>query len=169
MGAGEVTAWLGSDKTRLDLVQHQIKEQFCLFLPRSVGARTLGAGLCTESAGLEQAGPRGGMVLTHPSIALGPACTLSSCMEVTNGPDVCLGAHHARGSGWAAPVPACPPQQAAPQVESAQAFTWQSQLRHRWDEGRRHCYANICDAQLQYSYEYLGNTPRLVITPLTDR
>ncbi|NXN68995.1 DYH17 protein, partial [Himantopus himantopus] len=54
-------------------------------------------------------------------------------------------------------------------VESAQAFTWQSQLRHRWDEGRRHCYANICDAQLQYSYEYLGNTPRLVITPLTDR
>uniref|UniRef100_A0A8C3GPM7 Dynein axonemal heavy chain 17 n=1 Tax=Cairina moschata TaxID=8855 RepID=A0A8C3GPM7_CAIMO len=54
-------------------------------------------------------------------------------------------------------------------VESAQAFTWQSQLRHRWDEGKMHCYANICDAQLQYSYEYLGNTPRLVITPLTDR
>lgn len=55
------------------------------------------------------------------------------------------------------------------QVESSQAFTWQSQLRHRWDEEKRHCYANICDAQLQYSYEYLGNTPRLVITPLTDR
>ncbi|NXU59271.1 DYH17 protein, partial [Turnix velox] len=54
-------------------------------------------------------------------------------------------------------------------VENAQAFTWQSQLRHRWDEGKKHCYANICDAQLQYSYEYLGNTPRLVITPLTDR
>ncbi|KFO10722.1 Dynein heavy chain 17, axonemal, partial [Balearica regulorum gibbericeps] len=52
-------------------------------------------------------------------------------------------------------------------VESAQAFTWQSQLRHRWDEGKRHCYTNICDAQFQYSYEYLGNTPRLVITPLT--
>ncbi|NWI54818.1 DYH17 protein, partial [Calyptomena viridis] len=54
-------------------------------------------------------------------------------------------------------------------VESAQAFAWQSQLRHRWDEGKKHCYANICDAQLQYAYEYLGNTPRLVITPLTDR
>ncbi|XP_008068583.1 dynein heavy chain 17, axonemal [Carlito syrichta] len=54
-------------------------------------------------------------------------------------------------------------------VESAQAFTWQSQLRHRWDEEKRHCFANICDAQIQYSYEYLGNTPRLVITPLTDR
>ncbi|KAB0366479.1 hypothetical protein FD754_010635 [Muntiacus muntjak] len=54
-------------------------------------------------------------------------------------------------------------------VESSQAFTWQSQLRHRWDEERKHCFANICDAQIQYSYEYLGNTPRLVITPLTDR
>ncbi|XP_063574371.1 dynein axonemal heavy chain 17 [Pongo abelii] len=54
-------------------------------------------------------------------------------------------------------------------VESSQAFTWQAQLRHRWDEEKRHCFANICDAQIQYSYEYLGNTPRLVITPLTDR
>ncbi|NXU85060.1 DYH17 protein, partial [Xiphorhynchus elegans] len=54
-------------------------------------------------------------------------------------------------------------------VESDQAFAWQSQLRHRWDDGKKHCYANICDAQLQYAYEYLGNTPRLVITPLTDR
>ncbi|NXX48555.1 DYH17 protein, partial [Tricholaema leucomelas] len=54
-------------------------------------------------------------------------------------------------------------------VENAQEFTWQSQLRHRWDDSSQHCYANICDAQLRYEYEYLGNTPRLVITPLTDR
>ncbi|XP_067914454.1 dynein axonemal heavy chain 17-like [Heterodontus francisci] len=54
-------------------------------------------------------------------------------------------------------------------VENIQAFTWQSQLRHRWDEEKQHCFANICDAQFRYSYEYLGNTPRLVITPLTDR
>uniref|UniRef100_A0A4W3K7X4 Dynein axonemal heavy chain 17 n=1 Tax=Callorhinchus milii TaxID=7868 RepID=A0A4W3K7X4_CALMI len=54
-------------------------------------------------------------------------------------------------------------------VENIQAFTWQSQLRHRWDDDQKHCFANICDAQFKYSYEYLGNTPRLVITPLTDR
>uniref|UniRef100_A0A8C2C2Q0 AAA+ ATPase domain-containing protein n=1 Tax=Cyprinus carpio TaxID=7962 RepID=A0A8C2C2Q0_CYPCA len=54
-------------------------------------------------------------------------------------------------------------------VENSQAFLWLSQLRHRWGEREKHCFANICDAQFLYSYEYLGNTPRLVITPLTDR
>ncbi|MGH0123009.1 UNVERIFIED_CONTAM: hypothetical protein FKN15_017132 [Acipenser sinensis] len=54
-------------------------------------------------------------------------------------------------------------------VENSQAFVWLSQLRHRWDDEKKHCLANICDAQFFYSYEYLGNTPRLVITPLTDR
>uniref|UniRef100_A0A8C5P182 Dynein, axonemal, heavy chain 9 n=1 Tax=Jaculus jaculus TaxID=51337 RepID=A0A8C5P182_JACJA len=57
----------------------------------------------------------------------------------------------------------------AQKVDSAQAFLWLSQLRHRWDDEDKHCFANICDAQFLYSYEYLGNTPRLVITPLTDR
>ncbi|XP_044764909.1 dynein beta chain, ciliary [Coccinella septempunctata] len=54
-------------------------------------------------------------------------------------------------------------------VESSSAFQWVSQLRHRWGEAEADCFANICDAQFTYSYEYLGNTPRLVITPLTDR
>lgn len=54
-------------------------------------------------------------------------------------------------------------------VENSQAFQWQSQLRHEWDNDKDNCYANICDAEFQYDYEYLGNTPRLVITPLTDR
>ena len=54
-------------------------------------------------------------------------------------------------------------------IDSALAFQWLSQLRHRWDDEKKQCYANICDAQFRYSYEYLGNTARLVITPLTDR
>ncbi|XP_070187600.1 dynein beta chain, ciliary-like isoform X2 [Littorina saxatilis] len=57
----------------------------------------------------------------------------------------------------------------AQKIDSSQAFLWLSQLRHRWDDGERDCFANICDAQFRYSHEYLGNTPRLVITPLTDR
>ncbi|XP_062830069.1 dynein axonemal heavy chain 9 isoform X5 [Anolis carolinensis] len=57
----------------------------------------------------------------------------------------------------------------AQKVDNAQVFLWLSQLRHRWADEEKHCYANICDAQFLYSYEYLGNTPRLVITPLTDR
>ncbi|XP_069552287.1 dynein axonemal heavy chain 11 [Brachyistius frenatus] len=57
----------------------------------------------------------------------------------------------------------------AQKVTTSQAFQWLSQLRHCWNEQLHHCYINICDAQFLYSYEYLGNTPRLVITPLTDR
>ena len=54
-------------------------------------------------------------------------------------------------------------------VDNVNSFQWQSQLRHRWDLIKNDCFANICDAQFRYQYEYLGNTPRLVITPLTDR
>ncbi|XP_071673847.1 dynein axonemal heavy chain 9-like [Patagioenas fasciata] len=57
----------------------------------------------------------------------------------------------------------------AQKVDNAQAFIWLSQLRHRWSDEERRCFASICDAQFLYSYEYLGNTPRLVIAPLTDR
>lgn len=57
----------------------------------------------------------------------------------------------------------------AQKVTNASAFQWQSQLRHRWDRTDNECYVNICDAEFKYDYEYLGITPRLVITPLTDR
>ncbi|XP_047352693.1 dynein beta chain, ciliary-like [Vespa velutina] len=54
-------------------------------------------------------------------------------------------------------------------ADNVSNFQWQSQLRHRWDDIKDDCYANICDACFLYAYEYLGNVPRLVITPLTDR
>ncbi|KAL7754360.1 hypothetical protein RI367_000341 [Sorochytrium milnesiophthora] len=54
-------------------------------------------------------------------------------------------------------------------AENAQCFSWQSQLRLRWDDNEGDCLINICDAHFHYNYEYLGNTPRLVITALTDR
>jgi dynein heavy chain len=54
-------------------------------------------------------------------------------------------------------------------ADSSQCFSWQSQLRLKWEEEQSDCFINICDAHFRYNYEYLGNTPRLVVTPLTDR
>jgi dynein heavy chain len=57
----------------------------------------------------------------------------------------------------------------AQKVDNVGAFVWQRQLRVKWLDQDNHAYINVCDAQFKYSYEYLGNTPRLVVTPLTDR
>jgi dynein heavy chain len=57
----------------------------------------------------------------------------------------------------------------AERIDSAGDFAWQSQLKFRWDEEKSHCMINISDAEFQYSYEYVGNPGRLVITGLTDR
>ena len=48
-------------------------------------------------------------------------------------------------------------------------FQWQSQLKAYWDPQKDTCNLRVCDATLAYGYEYLGNGPRLVVTPLTDR
>jgi dynein heavy chain len=54
-------------------------------------------------------------------------------------------------------------------VESNLDFKWQSQLRYYWLPEERNVNIRICDFSTQYSFEYVGNCGRLVITPLTDR
>ncbi|PAA45958.1 hypothetical protein BOX15_Mlig009546g7, partial [Macrostomum lignano] len=61
-------------------------------------------------------------------------------------------------------------------VSNSNDFEWISQLRYYWveeeqDNGKTigHMKLRAVNAQFQYGYEYLGNSSRLVITPLTDR
>ncbi|PNW78281.1 hypothetical protein CHLRE_09g403800v5 [Chlamydomonas reinhardtii] len=54
-------------------------------------------------------------------------------------------------------------------VEDQMCFQWQSQLRYIQSEKTKTCQVNICDAEIAYSYEYIGNCGCLCITPLTDR
>ena len=54
-------------------------------------------------------------------------------------------------------------------VADASAFEWLSQLRMYWDREIDDCVVRQTNTQFQQGYEYLGNSGRLVITPLTDR
>ena len=54
-------------------------------------------------------------------------------------------------------------------TEGPDAFLWSQQLRFYWEPEKRDVEIRICDYRRIYSYEYIGNTGRLVITPLTDR
>jgi len=53
-------------------------------------------------------------------------------------------------------------------INSDAHFEWLKQLRYYWDtvDG---CVAYSANARWSYAFEYLGSSPRLVITPLTDR
>lgn len=51
---------------------------------------------------------------------------------------------------------------------SVEGFLWQKQLRYYMNEDKN-VYIRQLGSQIDYGYEYLGATTRLVITPLTDR
>ncbi|KAG3225312.1 Dynein heavy chain 1, axonemal [Phytophthora cactorum] len=51
-------------------------------------------------------------------------------------------------------------------VSSKDDFMWSSQLRYYWEDD---LWADMVSARRPYGYEYLGNSFRLVITPLTDK
>jgi dynein heavy chain len=67
-------------------------------------------------------------------------------------------------------------------VNSPEDFAWLAQLRYYWQDvgtfemistqkknTKMECKVSIVNSTLLYGFEYLGNSPRLVITPLTDR
>ena len=56
---------------------------------------------------------------------------------------------------------------ASTNVSEISDFKWQSQLRYYWMDNELN--VKIINATLEYNYEYIGNSSRLVITPLTDR
>lgn len=104
-----------------------------------------------------------------------PACTHPCTIHAS--------ARHASGpKTWTWDV-AC----LAAQVVGVDDFSWQSRLRYYWEGGGPmggqqqqqaagqqaggggRLVVSMLNAQCDYGYEYLGNSSRLVITPLTDR
>lgn len=53
------------------------------------------------------------------------------------------------------------------QCDSVDNFEWQKQLRYYWDVELDNCVVKMSNSTYVYGYEYLGASPRLVITPLT--
>jgi dynein heavy chain len=56
-------------------------------------------------------------------------------------------------------------------VDNVTNFDWTCRLRYYWEpeEDAEDVFARQTNTRFRYGYEYLGNGPRLVITPLTDK
>ncbi|XP_078258652.1 cytoplasmic dynein 2 heavy chain 1 isoform X1 [Rhinoraja longicauda] len=54
------------------------------------------------------------------------------------------------------------------QICSTSDWAWKKQLRF-YMKPDNNCYIQMVDAEFQYTYEYQGNAPKLVHTPLTDK
>ncbi|KAL4429302.1 hypothetical protein ABPG74_002288 [Tetrahymena malaccensis] len=55
------------------------------------------------------------------------------------------------------------------EINNTQQFEWLSEMRYYWDASINKLNVKMMSTSMRYGYEYLGNTGRLVITPLTDR
>ncbi|XP_059035365.1 cytoplasmic dynein 2 heavy chain 1 isoform X5 [Mustela lutreola] len=54
------------------------------------------------------------------------------------------------------------------QVHTTEDWAWKKQVRF-YLKSDHTCYMQMVDSELQYTYEYQGNAPKLVYTPLTDK
>ncbi|KAF3823514.1 hypothetical protein GH733_006982 [Mirounga leonina] len=54
------------------------------------------------------------------------------------------------------------------QVHTTEDWAWKKQVRF-YMKSDHTCYVQMVDSELQYTYEYQGNAPKLVYTPLTDK
>ncbi|XP_045342577.1 cytoplasmic dynein 2 heavy chain 1 isoform X15 [Leopardus geoffroyi] len=54
------------------------------------------------------------------------------------------------------------------QVHTTEDWAWKKQVRF-YMKSDHTCYIQMVDCELQYTYEYQGNAPKLVYTPLTDK
>ncbi|XP_060221083.1 dynein axonemal heavy chain 14 [Meriones unguiculatus] len=57
----------------------------------------------------------------------------------------------------------------AKNISSEKDFEWMRHLQYKWDDKQKLCYITQGKTSFAYGYEYLGCSPRLVITPLTER
>ncbi|ANQ06945.1 Dynein heavy chain [Plasmodium coatneyi] len=58
-------------------------------------------------------------------------------------------------------------------ISDGTSFDWQAQLKYYWVYDKKAnnytCEIKLCDFKTKYLYEYIGNSGKLVITPLTDK